>query len=172
MAVIKRRRSTEKETISSENDLLQIYTNVPIPVDTITNKLDIEIKYEDNLDNETSGYIKFDNNQWTIGVNAKHHANRQRFTIAHELGHYMLHKQHIMKEGIMKDSILFRKGEKNNLEIAANNFASNLLIPEEEFERKINGGMTSIDELSKHFEVSSLAIRYRAKKLGYDGHGV
>lgn len=172
MAVIKRQRSTAKETITGGHDLFEIYTQVPIPVNAIADKLDIEIKYDEELDKQTSGYLKFKDNRWTIGVNAKHHIGRQRYIIAHEIGHYMLHKQHAMTEGIMQDSTLFKTNEKDNREIAANNFANNLLMPEEAFNREIKAGMTSIDSLSQHFDVCSLAIRYRAKELGYEGHGV
>ena len=170
MAVIKRQHS---QNITSEYDIFRLYQSIPVDVLNIAYKLGIEILYQDDLDSETSGYIRLDsNNKWIIGINNNHHTNRQRFTIAHEIGHFILHKQHIEANKIMEDTILFRNNETNQLEIAANRFASDLLMPEKEFRQKIIEGVTSIELLSQHFEVSSLAVRYRAKALGFSGHGI
>ena len=72
----------------------------------------------------------------------------------------------------MKDTILFRHNEQNAIEASANDFASQLLMPKEKFKSAINDGKDTVDALSKHFMVYSLAVRYRAKKLRYNGHEV
>ena len=70
-----------------------------------------------------------------IGVNALHHPNRQRFTVAHECGHLILHKAQITKEVhvdkdfpmLMRDSV--SAAGVNEMEIEANVFAAELLMP-------------------------------------------
>ena len=65
---------------------------IPILPDKIINKIDdIELISESMSDN-MSGKINYDfnKNKYIISVNKDHHPNRQRFTVAHELGHYML----------------------------------------------------------------------------------
>ena len=63
----------------------------PVPVDQIAKKLGlllVQLPAED----EISGAIIRKDDRVIIAVNPTHHMNRQRFTIAHELGHYFLHQ--------------------------------------------------------------------------------
>ena len=61
-----------------------------------------------------------------IGVNADHHTVRQRFTLAHELGH--LHMGHQARVELASD--LFA-GTGNSEEVEANYFAAEFLLPRE-----------------------------------------
>lgn len=47
------------------------------------------------MDNYLSGSLSYKDGTWIMTVNSKQHVNRQRFTLAHELGHYILHKEKI-----------------------------------------------------------------------------
>lgn len=86
------------------------------------------------LDDDLSGMAFIKDGQKHIVYNAIHHVNRQRFTIAHELGH------HLMDAAILRKSVHVDKGtlRRDNLsangiddiEIAANAFAACLLMPE------------------------------------------
>ena len=89
--------------------------------------------------------------------------------MAHELAHYCLHR-HL--KIVFEDKVLFRGGESSPEEIEANSFAGEILMPAEQFMRNINSGNNSIQGLADSFEVSSLAIRVRAKQLGLRGHGL
>src|SRR5690554_6330693 len=42
------------------------------------------------MDDEISGHLSLDEKGWIISINSLHHPKRQRFTLAHELGHYLL----------------------------------------------------------------------------------
>ena len=55
-------------------------------------------------------------------------AHRRIFTVAHELGHWILHKNYLM-DGIQRDEVL-EEGSVSRIEIQANIFASYLLVPE------------------------------------------
>src|SRR5438128_575652 len=61
----------------------------PVPVDVIASRRGIRVRFV-RLDSELSGMIFFQSVP-TIAINSLHHPNRQRFTLAHEIGHYELH---------------------------------------------------------------------------------
>ncbi|MNV69463.1 hypothetical protein D3C71_1623750 [compost metagenome] len=106
---------------------------------------------------------------WVMKVNALHHPNRQRFTIAHELGHFSRHRG---GQAEFVDQNFFRNGDSSPMESEANRFAGELLMPEEVFRKYVKLFDGSIEELGKHFKVSTLAVRVRAKMLGMKGHGL
>ena len=72
-------------------------TAPPVPVKRIAKSLKAQLRYSP-LDDELSGMVYVNEGTPIIGVNALHHPNRQRFTIAHECGHLVLHKAQITTE--------------------------------------------------------------------------
>lgn len=54
----------------------------------------------------------------------------------------------------------------------ANQFALDLLMPEDGFRAKVESGCTNVGELAEYYGVSALAVRHRARTLGMKGHGV
>ncbi len=112
-----------------------------------------------------------------IGVNALHHPNRRRFTIAHECGHFILHKNQVAQEihvdkffpMLMRDSIS-AAGIKQ-IEIEANFFAAELLMPKTLLIKELGDESFDIDEeeivgtLARKFEVSQSAMRFRLGNL-------
>lgn len=136
---------------------------IPIRPENMIEKIsDLELCYEDLPDN-ISGKVAYDFNikKYVITVNAKHHENRQRFTIAHELGHYALNHG-------SKEDVLYRDGNSDPDEIEANAFAAEILMPSAIirhliFERDI----TTVQELAHKLWVSEQAILYRLKNLGF-----
>ena len=109
-----------------------------------------------------------------IGVNSSHPETRQRFTIAHELGHVLLHKE----ESLHVDetaSIRFRDEESSlatkSDEIEANQFAAELLMPEhlvtEEIAKLPDADPEdAIPILAERFQVSEQAMTLRLNRLG------
>ena len=163
---------TEKQKkVTSGEELLKQYSIKDFPFDVAsfaTDKLGIRIKY-DNLDNDISGKLSKEGNNYVITVEKRHPENRQRFTIAHELAHYFLHKD--LKEEF-EDTVFFRGADSDTFEFQANLFAGDILMPKEEFLRQIRNGNSKIENLAQYFGVSTLAIRVRAKQLDLQGHGL
>lgn len=125
---------------------------------------DIDIQYEP-LDSSISGLLKKNNDRWIIIVNLLHHKHRQKFTLGHELAHYVLHKN---DSDTFSDTTFFRGLTNDNIERSANDFASQLLMPETSVRRMIDDEhIRSIEELSEKFGVSAAAMLYRVKQLGY-----
>lgn len=127
----------------------------------------INVVYEEDMPSTESGYFKAINGEYTIGINKKHHRNRQRFTFAHELGHYYLHRGKDNVDVTFEDEVFYRIENSSSIEYAANEFASRLLIPQERLAEKINEGMTDLNDLAEFFEVSLEAMRYRVLSLNY-----
>jgi len=129
----------------------------------------LEIEFKDL--GEYDGCIKkIENDRYLISINSRHSPTRQKFSMAHEYVHFQFHRDQIekMPEG---EKILHRSSERDHIENQANRVAAEILMPRRLFEdraREVNG---DIAELSRIFEVSTLAIRYRAKELGFRGHG-
>jgi Zn-dependent peptidase ImmA (M78 family) len=127
------------------------------------------------FDDDLSGMIYIKDGIPIIGVNSLHHPHRQRFTIAHELGHLELHREmitskvHVDKDFpvLMRDPKSARGTEK--VEIEANQFAAELLMPEALIKQALESEPFDIDddspieELAKKFRVSRQALEYRIR---------
>ena len=125
---------------------------------------DIEIKY-DTMDIAKSGSLSCVDGKWIMCINSSHNPKRQRFTMAHELGHYILHKG---KNIEFVDTTFFRSDEMDSIEYNACEFASRLLMPEDKLRKLIDEDrIKNIGELASRFEVSSAAMKYRVISLGY-----
>ncbi len=111
-----------------------------------------------------SGQLSYSDGFWTININSLHNKKRQRFTLAHELGHYILHKE---KNAEFKDTVFFRNDVLDSMEYKANEFASELLMPEVDVRAYVNKGIRNIGNLAEIFGVSAAAMKYRIISLGY-----
>lgn len=151
--------------------VLDRYWDKKLPIDPnqiiqqMANKgiTDLIIHYEPM--NDCSGKIFYDweNKNYTITINDSEQGSRQRFTAAHELGHYFLN--HGEKED--KSVTIFRKHETNRDEVEANAFAAELLMPRAiidflMYKKKI----LTVAGLADKLGVSHQAMRFRLKNLG------
>lgn len=136
---------------------------IPIRPENMIKKIsDLKLCYEDLPDN-ISGKVAYDFNikKYVITVNENHHENRQRFTIAHELGHYALNHG-------SKEDVLYRDGSSDPDEIEANAFATEILMPSAIIKHLIfEQNITTVQELAHKLWVSEQAMLYRLKNLGF-----
>lgn len=150
--------------------------DVPIPVSDIAMCLGLDLE-EMELGDEVSGILVVGNGTGAIGYNVIDSPTRQRFTIAHEIGHYILHKEDQELFIDKEYAATFRRDESsasgtNYHEIQANRFAAALLMPRElvisEFENLAFdlGGEETLLELAKRFGVSAQAMSIRLSGLG------
>ena len=150
---------------------------LPLDLDNLVEKAGIQIKYVDNPD--TSGFAYQKSGVKYIGVNSTESYVRQRFTIAHELGHIYLHRQDPLRYDPSVEFVYYRDGKSaagtDQKEIEANAFAAELLMPEEAVKKEIksmNGidlhDSDAVERLANKFGVSQAAITVRLGKLyGY-----
>lgn len=154
--------------------------SAPVPVDKIARLLGVQLRFSP-LDEELSGMIYINENTPIIGVNSMHHPNRQRFTIAHEIGHLQLHrhlitgKVHVDKQFRVQFAKLNRDAKSSTgtekIEIEANQFAAALLMPRAILMSALESKRFDIDdesplnELAKSFQVSRQALEHRITNL-------
>lgn len=132
-------------------------TTQPLDVEGLASSIGIKV-FKEALSPDISGYLKRQGGAWIIGVNSLHHPRRQRFTIAHELGHFFLHRN----LGEFEDRALFRKeNQRSGREYEANDFAARLLMPEHELRLSMERNNGDVAEIAKVFGVSELATRFR-----------
>ena len=85
---------------------------------------------------------------------------RDRFTIAHELGHYFLHSL------AGKKPITINREGSDLTEWEANWFAAGFLMPEDEFKKKWSELGERVEAMAYHFNVSTQTVKIRKKVLG------
>jgi Zn-dependent peptidase ImmA (M78 family) len=149
----------------------------PFPYEKITDEnKDLEIVLAE-VDQGISGAIIFlsEENLFRVIINKNKPATRQNFTIAHEIGHYFLHKDKIKtNDNLLVDgensldgsSALFRldAAETTQIETEANNFAAALIMPTKLIQDAwLN--LKNIEECAKIFNVSVSAMSIRLERL-------
>jgi len=149
----------------------------PVDVERLAEDLGAKVTLE-GLDQEVSGALYRLPERLVIAVNRDHSLTRQRFTIAHEIGHLLLHQgrplivDHVVRARVsLRDSRSSLATERE--EIQANRFAANLLMPADfihacigkELRRKLDETKT-IDGLARMFGVSAQAMEFRLANLG------
>lgn len=163
--------SVSIEGITTANDLRQVAERhnislFPFDVEALVSKLGIIILKEDGEEDFSGCIEQRSDGQYYLSVNKYHNVRRQRFTMAHELGHYILHRNRLNEIG--RETILMREPTAlTQVEREANDFASELLVPKAVLDSQINRGMNQIEDLADFFQVSVPALKYRAIRLGY-----
>ena len=97
-----------------------------------------------------------------ININRFEKISRQRFTIAHEIGHYLLHS-HLIGGGIV-DNVLYRSKLSNRIEAEANRAAADILMPKHLIQKVAND--LRIPFSSEHVESFSEALQVSKQAMG------
>ena len=145
------------------------------PVDVLTMARDegIRVVFQP-LEEQVSGMLVQTGTETVIGVNERHHENRQRFTLAHELAHARMHANSptVYVDGMM---VHFRGAKQERpapIEVEANAFAAALLMPEGFLRDDLkNHVIDMFDEpavrsLAERYRVSVQALTIRLIELG------
>jgi len=156
--------------------------SAPVNVGGIAQDLHLEVIRQD-ADESVSGFLlKGIDDGGIIGVNRRHNLSRQRFTIAHEIGHFLLHDyEGVHFDGDSTTLQVYRRDANSSTgldlnEREANLFAAELLMPEsllrdEMLKIEKLGLLDESDEtirkLATKYRVSSSAMTYRLINLGY-----
>ncbi len=162
------------ERILSENRI----TAAPIPVVSIAESMGFSVYFATFNDQNIAGIMfdaekpwgPFEDNR-VIAINRKDYATRQNFTVAHEVGHFVLHcsQDNNFYERYMHG---LDRGQKEKTEKEANSFAAELLMPESMVRSFLNTLPEQITraqaalEISRKFIVSTKAAHLRMDELG------
>jgi Zn-dependent peptidase ImmA (M78 family) len=138
-----------------------------IPIIGLQNKIDIDAFLTNDLKSICLDYELF--------IDPRR-SSRLRFTLAHEVGHLILHKNEIQQCNFRtpEDWIHFREDfleeDLNWFESQANEFAGRLLVPKEALKVQIENQRPKIDEFKKYcsekFELSEAVARIICDKFG------
>lgn len=144
----------------------------------IARENDIEVIFADLSsisDKPLSWAILYNWKKFKIYIEKSDITTRQRFTYAHELGHFFLHSKYLEENNLIEDKqekYLFRDEEYKNVskkmlekELEANEFAWILLMPEDKIKEAINVVWMNLSILADYFQVSIKALNYRLTKL-------
>ena len=177
------------QLIKDYNSNQEINDQIPVKIVEKIKEQNIELNelcYD--LHDEVLGEIKKENGKYKINIQGYDFNYRRRFTMAHELGHYKLHKDLLDEEGLddgLSYEAMYRKNAKISSieETQANKYAIEMLVPKEliisivkelnkikEIPRIIdeNGeanNLNLIEYLSNRFEVSKIALGFRLNQL-------
>lgn len=152
------------------NELSEGLNSKAFNIQKVLQKLGVKVHFEDLGSNiDLSGYLELRGQEWHIGVNKYEVTGRQRFTMAHELAHLLFHRNIIinkMENNQFKEAIkLFRAdGDIKHIEMEANSFAAELLMPSSKFRDDWLSNKT-ITQVANEYNVSNYAAEFRAKKL-------
>ncbi|RJP28010.1 MAG: ImmA/IrrE family metallo-endopeptidase [Candidatus Omnitrophota bacterium] len=139
----------------------------PVDVNKILNGLRINfLPY--SFPDKVSAILLKDNNMLVIGVNKNHPPNRQRFSIAHEIGHYLLghYKEIFVDTAEISEGRFEAADEEHNKvqEQEANYFAGELLMPSDMLKKDFLK-LKNVEEIAKLYQVSKEALWIRLLKL-------
>ena len=155
-----------------------------VPVERIAERYAVIVREE--MPEDVSGMLvplpgESSQAKWAIVVNSAHPPVRQRFTIAHELGHALLH-HYSAPHADGRLGVFFRDADSSKgsvrHEIEANQFAAELLMPEELIRMLFSRlqfdladaaddekALKAVARLAKLFKVSIQALTFRIAKL-------
>lgn len=152
---------------------------LPVNVRALAKGLGINVQLADFGD-EVSGVLIRKDDTAMIGVNWLHHPNRQRFTIAHEIGHHQLHEGGTFVD--KNTSLRFRTqvsgSGTDTEEQEANLFAAMLLMPEDMVRKTAKEHPFEVDDedqlrsFADRFGVSSQAMLIRLREIGLVDFGI
>lgn len=156
----------------AEKTILDRYTSeYPVKLGQLAKELGVTIRVS-NLGVGISGQIARENNRYVIRVNRNEARERQRFTIGHELAHYLLHRSVIDSDPAgITDTVLYRSGKPERMEFEANRLAAEIVMPisliEKELKTNFGGLVTeaTIESLASRFEVSKAAMEIKLANL-------
>jgi Zn-dependent peptidase ImmA (M78 family) len=173
MAVRRRKIRDLVETLLRQNSV----SEPPVPVWEIARTSGVRLAVE-SLEGDLSGFLYRDGSQKIIGVNTLNASVRQNFTVAHELGHLLLHDQERLHLDRAFSTIRLRDRVSSqgvdDAEKEANLFAAELLMPKEFLCADLAGkdaldlyDENLIPEMADRYQVSVQALTFRLQYLGY-----
>jgi Zn-dependent peptidase ImmA (M78 family) len=160
----------------------------------LESKYNLKIEFEKVSNKSFLGKLNYENNEIAINEELNDNITKKRFTIAHEIGHFILHRIYSNQLSEINDKEIdvneFGDTDSNKrMEIQANLFASQLLMPFEQIkplaekyftEERIHKGYLYLDHqscnqilvmkflaiLHEHFNISTSVAKYRLKNIG------
>jgi len=151
---------------TSDPTLQHLLSIAPVPLKAIADHFGLPV-YLSTLQPKISGLIEpFEQapSKFRIRLNRHEPVERQRFTLAHEIAHFLLHRS-LIGTGVVDDT-MYRSGLSSRREVEANRLAAELCMPRSlvEHHRRLLSHLDRdqlISEMAKRFRVSKSAMQIR-----------
>jgi hypothetical protein len=136
----------------------------PVDVVSIAEDIGLRVWEMHRLQEGVSGQIWKDplnggTNGFSIGVKATEPLVRKRFTVAHELAHYILHRNRL--DGGLFEDVMYRGGLSSREETQANQMAADILMPFQLINKLVDQGENTLERLAGRLQVSRAALKIR-----------
>lgn len=164
-------RPTREEAERQAESLRETVWGNKFPVDpvAIAHGLGIDVVEVELDDNIAGAILKEPGQDPTIFLNDKDSPNRQRFTAAHELGHYVMHANAPDEFDYIDSRSSFEVATEENLaESFADSFATALLMPKSALKRLLKESFTAT-QIAAYFGVSQDAAYFRLNAVASRG---
>lgn len=150
----------------SDPQIRRLLSEAPVKLNAIADHLGIPV-YLSTLKPKISGLIEPDessSSKFRIKLNRHETAERQRFTLAHEIAHFLLHRS-LIGAGVVDDT-MYRSGLSSRREVEANRLAADLCMPRELIDKhrrelKHLDADELVVEMARRFRVSKPAMHIR-----------
>lgn len=162
----------------AENTLRETDTyRVPVPIEVVAHRLNLKTE-AGPLGEKIAGMLVVEGERGAIGYNSAHAVVRQRFTIAHELAHFLLHvKKRLQSQLFIDRHVTHRRdgyssGGADYQEVEANQLGAALLMPRSLVQQEVKKNDLDLDDedaislLARRFHVSTTAMTNRLSNLG------
>jgi len=150
------------ERVSEYTDVIRRFqTEAPVNVVALSKALGLRV-FSESFAQNISGKLYRDSGStagWSISVQSGEPSYRQRFTIAHELGHFVLHRDGLTRD--LEDDTFYRSGLPHWQETEANAFAADVLMPWNLIRELTDAGVLTPAGLANALEVSVTAMNIR-----------
>lgn len=153
-------------TLTPGQVIAKYQQDAPVNVVGIARELGVNVWESPSMLEEISGKIFHDKlnggpSGFSIVVNANHVNARKRFTVAHEVAHFILHRAILDGREGLTDDAMYRSGLSSREEIAANQLAAQILMPYPLIQKVVNEGINDVVSLAERFQVSQTAMKIR-----------
>lgn len=150
----------DKLSEKKQEIISRFHESIPVNIFALCEAIGVNVQVHNDMPSSLSGFILKKDDIYHIYCNGKEPATRQRFTVAHELSHFLLHKALLGDK--YPENFLLRGGLSNKQETEANKLAAQLLMPYPKIDEYIETHDSfSIADMAKDFDVSSQAMSIR-----------
>ncbi len=175
-------RSDQRISVDNRRELRMFISAAGQSIKGLASRLGL-IVVEERLPKDTAAVLLYSPrcgsaSGYKIVVNQDDPPERQRFSVAHEIGHFVLHRGDpdfkVLHDDENYGEIVplfpvvgnsFRNGAKSRVEREANQFAAALLMPANLVRANVNYRLESVQNLAREFYVSFDAMDQRVREL-------
>lgn len=143
---------------------------IPVDLEGMIRQLGLKLAMDPALPSSIAGKLIKDPSApsgYRIIVNANDNPRRRRFTMAHEVAHFILHRD-LLGEDVVDDALYRSAALSDEYERQADRFAAQILLPAE-MVRDAYKSLKVLSLLAQLFDVSDAALRIRLSGLGLAG---